>query len=319
MTSDSDEMTRVLVTGGTGFIGRHAASALLDHGCEVTVVSRLKRPESLDDRAEYLRADLIDPKSSFAPLFLHRPDILMHLAWETRHGHFWQAPENLLWAGASLRLLHAFAAQGGKRVVCAGSCVEYNPPEQGPCVPGETAVAPQHLYAVAKDAFHRVLACYAREAGLSFVWGRVFNALGPHEAAARVVPSVVQGLLRGETVRCSSGRQVRDFMDVRDYGSAFATLALSKFEGPINVCSGDPITLAEVITTLGRIIGRTELIAFGALPDRKDEAQNLWGDATALKASGFKPSYPLDKALVDAVEWWRRRTNRVTANKEARP
>lgn len=311
-------MTRVLITGGTGFIGRQVTEALLDRDCEVTVVSRSSRPDNLDARADYLSTNLIDPQSSMAPLFRHGPDVLVHLAWETRHGHFWQAPENLLWVSASLRLLHAFAAQGGKRVVCAGSCVEYGPPEQGPCVPGETAIAPRHLYAVAKDAFHRILACYAGAAGLSFAWGRVFYALGPHEGSARVVPSIVQGLLRGEAVPCSSGRQVRDFMDVRDYGSAFTTLALSKFEGPINICSGEPITLAEVFTSLGRIIGRPELIAFGALPDRKDEPQNLWGDAAALEALGFKPRYRLAQALVDAIEWWRPRTNRLTQEQEAR-
>ena len=118
-------MTRVLVTGGTGFIGKHVTAALLDRGCEVRVVGRSKCPAKLDARAEYLSADLIDPQNSMAPLFLQKPDMLVHLAWETRHGHFWQAPENLLWASASLRLLHAFAAQGGKRVICAGSCMEY--------------------------------------------------------------------------------------------------------------------------------------------------------------------------------------------------
>lgn len=301
-------MTRVLVTGGTGFIGRHVTTALLERGCQVSVVGRAESPEGLDPRASYLSADLLDPATSLASLFEPKTDLLLHLAWETRHGHFWQAPENLLWAGASLRLLHAFAAQGGARVVCAGSCVEYRPPDEGPCVPGQTPVAPHHLYAVAKDAVHRILACHAGQAGLSYAWGRVFFAVGPDEAEARLVPSVARGLLRGETVACSSGTQVRDFMDVRDYGSAFAALALSRFDGPINVCSGVPVTLAEVVETLGRCIGRPELIQLGGLPDRPDEAPNLWGDASALRALGFAPRYTLAEALGEAVDWWRART-----------
>lgn len=297
---------RVLVTGGTGFIGRHAVEALLERGHEVTALVHRRSPFRPNPRLHCPTVDLLGPRSHVLRAVNEAcAEALLMLAWETEHGKFWTAPSNALWCSSSLALARGFLDAGGTRIVCAGTCVEYQAPDAGPCVPDATPVRPIHPYAISKDCLHRMLRWMAAGEGASFAWGRIFLAYGPLEAPARLVPSVINAVLRGETAKCSSGRQKRDFMHAEDYGRAFALLTESDFDGALNVSSGQPRTIADVTTRLGELLGRSDLIELGALPDREGEPPNLWGEASCLyKATGFRPEYSLDERLRQTVEWW---------------
>src|SRR5215469_16223623 len=107
----------VLLTGATGLVGRHARAALEQGGYEVIAVSRRESP---------VICDLLDPSMRRSLIDRYRPTHWLHLAWETRHGYFWSAPENRTWVSASLDLLDLFVAAGGRRVVMAGTCAEYD-------------------------------------------------------------------------------------------------------------------------------------------------------------------------------------------------
>ena len=118
-------------------------------------------------------ADLLAPGLAEALVREVRPTHLLHLAWYAEHHAYWTAPQNLDWVGASLRLVRAFAEQGGTRAVLAGTCAEYDW-TQGVCVEGATPIRPRGLYGVAKDAVRRVVEAFAAGAGLSAAWGRIF-------------------------------------------------------------------------------------------------------------------------------------------------
>ncbi len=299
-------MTKVLVTGATGFIGRHTLQPLIARGFEVHAVSRT--PPGGPEGVTWHRADLLDGESPAALVEAVRPGHLLHLAWITEPGVYWQSPENLDWLAASLTLARRFAEAGGKRLVVAGSCFEYDwrRLEGTPCREGDTPVAPHTLYGQAKASLHRVLADFAAASGTSHAWGRVFFTYGPGEPAERVVAAVIRALLAGQPARCTHGRQVRDFMNARDTGAAFAALLDSAVEGPVNVASGEAVSVARVAKRLGEIIGRPELVALGALDSRPDDPPYLVADATRLGAEvGFRPAYDLDAGLEDAVAWWR--------------
>ena len=299
-------MNRVLVTGAAGLIGRHALAPLAAAGFEVHAVARATRSEP--EGVVWHRADLLDDTARRSLIEAVRPSHLLHLAWVTEHGAYWRAPENLDWLAASLALMRAFAEAGGKRVVAAGSCAEYDWRRRAetPFAERETPCAPHTLYGQAKHALHQVLAAFAAETGLSHGWGRVFFVYGEGEPEQRLVPSVIRALLAGEPARCSDGRQQRDFLDLRDAGAAFAALTASTVEGPVNVASGVAVSVADVATRLGAIVGRPELVALGALEARPDDPPYLVADVTRLTAEvGFRPRYDLTAGLADAVDWWR--------------
>lgn len=298
-------MRRVLVTGGAGFIGRAVCAALLNAGYEVCITGR-QRPTDIDIRIGFIRADLLAPEAA-SFIFANRTfDILLHLAWETRHGIFWSARENQDWIAASLRLARCFADAGGGRMVATGTCVEYDAPDDGPCIANVTPLAPIHPYAVAKNEGRRLIEACCQAYGVSFAWARLFMLIGEREHPDRLVPSVVRSLLNGVPARCSSGVQVRDFMDVRDAGLALASVAASETSGALNICSGHPVRIADLARMLGDIMQRPDLIKLGTLPDRPGEVANLWGDAQPLQLLGcYAPRYTLKDTLDNAVAYWR--------------
>src|SRR4051794_32427657 len=116
-------MTRIIITGASGFVGRHVLPVLLRAGCEVHTAGR-SRP--VVDVGTHHGADLLDPTVPLRLLGEVRPEIVLHLAWTVEHGRFWTAPENLDWVAATLRLARAAESVGVRRFVGLGTCVEYD-------------------------------------------------------------------------------------------------------------------------------------------------------------------------------------------------
>src|SRR5215217_4494631 len=118
-------MKRVLVTGGTGFIGRHTLAELLARDFEVHVAARSK-PSDFPSDVSFHECDLLDAGAARRLTTRLAPTHLLHLGWYAKPGLFWTSLENLRWVAASLTLYLAFAEAGGTRAVIAGSCAEYD-------------------------------------------------------------------------------------------------------------------------------------------------------------------------------------------------
>jgi nucleoside-diphosphate-sugar epimerase len=290
-------MSRVLLTGGTGFIGRHVSEALARRGYgEVHAVSRADGH------------DLLEPGAAERAVAEVEPTHLLHLAWYAEHGAFWTSPENLRWVEASLALLRAFADAGGERAVLAGTCAEYDW-AHGFCSEGVTPLEPATLYGGAKHALHTVAARHAEQAGYELGWGRIFFVHGPHEDPRRLVASVARALTRGEEAPTSEGTQRRDFLHAADLADAFAALLDARgVEGPVNLASGDPVTVREVVDEVARAAGRPELVRAGAVPMRPDDPPLLVADVRRLRDEvGWRPSRTLRQGIEETVGWWKER------------
>jgi nucleoside-diphosphate-sugar epimerase len=290
---------RVLVTGASGFVGRNTLAALAARGFEVHAVARNPPAES---SVQWHAADLLAPVELDELVAGVRPTHLLHLAWYAEHGRFWDAPENVDWVAASLRLLRAFAAAGGHRAVFAGTCAEYD--WTGDCCSAATPLAPATPYGAAKDALRRVVDAAAPGLGVSHAWGRIFFVFGPGEPPTRVVASVARALVRGEPVDCTSGEQVRDFLYAGDLGEAFAALVDTDAVGAFDLGSGVGIRLATLLLRLQELAGRDGLVRLGGLGARPEPARIVAEPNRLTAAVGWAPG-DLDAGLEATLAWWR--------------
>lgn len=299
-------MTRVLVSGGSGFIGLPTLGALAASGHEVHALTSRRDPPALDGVA-WVACDLSEPRAVAAAVAAVAPESLLHLAWYVEHGRFWSAPENADWVERSLALLRAFAAYGGRRVVMLGSCAEYDWSSGAERFDEQTTpLRPATLYGAAKDGLRRIGDAYAQQLGLEFAWGRLFFLYGPREPPGRLVPAVIRALLAGEPAEVSSGRQIRDLLYVDDVAGALAALLASDVCGAVNIASGEPIALREVVAEIGRLVGHEDQIRTGALADRPEEPERIVASVSRLADEvGFERAFTLRAGLERAVSWWR--------------
>jgi nucleoside-diphosphate-sugar epimerase len=291
-------MKRVLVTGASGFIGRQSLAPLAARGYDVHAVCRQGQPA---EPATWHRVDLMDRGRVLQLLEEVRPSHLLHFAWDVTHGQYWSSPENLRWVEASLSLLGGFAERSGRRAVLAGTCAEYDW-RFGFCSERVTPLAPATLYGSCKHALHSIAASFAAQAHLSLAWGRIFYLYGPHEQPGRLVPSVARSILAGKPVRCSHGNQARDFLHVRDVAEGFTALLDSAVEGPVNIASGRPVTIREVVGTLVSLFpGNPDVrLEFGAVPTPPDDPPLLVADVRRLSDEvGWTPRFDLRGGLAE--------------------
>lgn len=296
-------MKRILLTGATGFIGRHCLPLLSARGYEVHAVSTRGSLDSSSD-IHWHKVDLLNSLQLQDLVADVMPSHLLHFAWYAMPGKYWTSLENIHWVQSSLELLQAFVANGGERAVMAGTCAEYDW-RYGYCSEKVTPLAPTTLYGACKHSLQIMLDSLSKETGLSTAWGRIFFLYGPYEHQDRLTSSVIRSLLMGEKARCSHGNQIRDFLYVKDVADAFVTLLDSGVEGPVNIGSGRPVVLKNIIQKISDKIIKRDNTEFGAVPVSSDDPPLLVADVRRLiKEVDWIPKYSLDQGLDETISWW---------------
>ncbi len=306
-------MKRVIVTGATGFIGRHSIMPLLERGYEVHAVSSSPQTPSPFLDIHQHQCDLLDPIQTQNLIQKVSPTHLLHFAWYVAPGRYWTSPMNLNWVQASLNLLQVFHKYGGQRVVMAGTCAEYDWSQQichgicqGVCHEEKTPLNPSTLYGACKAALYQIMQAYTKEVGLSSAWGRIFMLYGPHEYPTRLVPGIIQSLMRQEVAKCTHGKQRRDFMHVSDVANAFVTLLDSTLEGAINIASGESVTLKTVIEKIASKFQLPDHIHYGAINSPPNDPEQIIADISRLKNElKWTPQKSLDIGLDETIDWWK--------------
>lgn len=259
----------ILLTGAAGFVGRHVLRALGDRGCRVRPVVREGRQEKLagDAVIETIVAsrDIFAENAAWWARTCRGVDTVIHAAWYAEPGKYLQSPKNQDCLSGTLRLAEGAAQAKVRRFVGIGTCFEYDLGAGRLSI--STPLRPSTPYAQAKvDAFNALSASLPPQ-GVTFAWCRLFYLYGEGEDARRLVPYVRARLQAGEPAELSSGSQIRDFLDVREAARMIVDVALGSEEGPINICSGKPITVREMAERIADELGRRDLLRFGARVD----------------------------------------------------
>jgi nucleoside-diphosphate-sugar epimerase len=298
---------RVFVTGASGFIGSHLIPLLLQSGLDVAILARqgssMQRLRDHIEKLTVIRGDLSDLDRLSDALSDFQPEACVHLAWYAEPGSYLHSRENLNHLFNSLRLLELMIEMGCKQAVMVGTCAEYDT-DTG-YLKETSPVKPSTVYAASKLSLAILGGQIARDADIKFVWARLFYLYGRTEDSRRMVPAVVNSLLRDVPFRATRGEQIRDYLHVEDAASALRFILRRGLSGVFNISSGTPVTVRNVMEWIGEMIGKPHLIQFGALPYREWEPMFVCGDNQKLRRLGWQPNIPLREGLRDTIEWWK--------------
>ena len=274
-------MTKVAVTGASGFVGRYVLAALAK--CDVAIIAHARTPRTERVGPASPRWSYFDlaPAAEDGFARLGRPDIVIHLAWDglpnfTAPRHF----ENEL--PAQSHFLRGLIESGLRRLVVFGTCLEYG--MQPGCLSEDMTALPASPYGLAKDALRRELQFISTLTPFDLRWLRLFYLYGEGQAPTSLYSQFRDAVARGDrTFAMSPGDQVRDFLKVEDAAEAIVDVALAR-KAPriLNVCSGRPTTVRSLVEQWRTDAGADIELKLGVHGYPAYEPFAFWGDNSRL-------------------------------------
>jgi UDP-glucose 4-epimerase len=314
---------KILVTGGTGYIGSVVVEQLIAAGESVVVLDNLSQGHraALHPEAVFVEGDLANRATIDAALGQHRPDAVMHFASRTLVGESMQKP--FLYLGdnvtTGLNLFQSIVENGVKRIILSSTANLFDQPERMPIDESERII-PGSPYGESKFILERMLHWLDRIYGVRFACLRYFNAAGAtstrgedHDPELHLIPLVLQVALGkrekvsifGDDYPTRDGTCVRDYIHVIDLAQAHI-LALGTLDGGsrfYNLGNGEGFTVKEVIDTAREVTGRAI---------RSDVGPRRAGDPAVLVAAsekirkelGWVPRFPHVREIIESAWRW---------------
>ena len=287
---------KLFATGLTGLIGKELWQPLTQAGFEVYA---LAVEDSLPQvpHIHWLKGNLFDPACIENLMKQIKPTHLLNMAWATS-GDYQTSNINFDFLRAGIQLLESFAVNGGKRVVFAGTCLEYAPKDTP--IKETDPVAPPVPYALCKQLLFQATQSFCTQNKLSFACGRIFYVYGKGEAPTRLTASIIRSLKNNKIVSIKYSQLTKDYMYTKDIAGAFTALLDSPVQGAVNICTGHGISLAQYSRTIARLLGKENLLDLQTLPTT--QPIQIIGDNTRLtREVGFTPAYTLEQALKEII------------------
>jgi len=304
---------RVLVTGGAGFIGSHLVKRLVKEGAKVTITVKYRslidcvRLCSVWDDVETVEADLRNVDSVLA-MKPSRFDSVFHLAAYNHVGDsFLHVQESMM----SNLLATANLMEHGpdyERFIYTASSEVYGWQESVP-FREDNMPHPISPYAIGKYAGELYARLKARQAKGTIICLRPFNTFGPYQSERAVIPELIVKCLRGKPVETTQGRQTREFNYVDNIIDGFiaATQVDEVPEGPINIGTGEEVTIRDLVQKIHCICRSTSELRIGALQDRPTEIWRMCADnQRARQLLNWRPKISFEEGLNSTVDWFRK-------------
>jgi len=293
---------RILVTGGSGFIGRRLVAQLISSGARVVLLHRCS--SAIPVTCDSIMVEQWTPAALEAALRHERFDGIFNLAAYGVAPNARDRDEmlNVNVFGVEALLRHAIATRPDF-MVHVGSSAEYATRWGTEPLTEAAQLETERLYGLSKAKASLIVLSRARQERLPCVVARLFGVYGPGEAPHRLLPSLWSRLSSGKHVALSHGRQVRDMSHVDDVVCGLMALADAAVgaSGPIltNLCSGEGVSIADFARKVAEIMDVPEsLLGFGDLPLRPDDVMHLVGSTQHLRAvSDWRPKLSLDAGI----------------------
>ncbi|NDC37332.1 MAG: SDR family oxidoreductase [Proteobacteria bacterium] len=308
-------MSRVLITGGAGFIGSHLADLLLKRGHEVTVLDNLhtgRRGNFVqhlqNPRFEFIRHDIIEP-------ILLEVDQVYHLACPASPVHYQHNPVKTIKTNVTGTIhMLGLCKRVGARFLLASTSEVYGDPKVHPQVEAYwgnvNPIGPRSCYDEGKRVAETLTTCYHEQNGVDTRIIRIFNTYGPRMLFddGRVVSNFIVQALKGEELTVyGEGSQTRSFCYVDDLVAGIVAMMASEgFPGPVNLGNPNEFTILELAKQVLDLTGSKSKIAYRPLP--KDDPTKRQPDIGLAKQKlGWAPTVELREGLTRTIQDFDRR------------
>jgi len=275
---------KVLVTGATGFVGRHLVAALLTRGCTVRAVARdVQKAADMPwiKDVEFVSADIHAVDLNVAAL-TEGVDALAHLAWPglPNYRALFHFEHNLM---ADYRFIKGAVEAGVKQVLVTGTCFEYGM-QSGPLSEKNDA-QPANPYGLAKHTLHLFLQNLQQEHSFTLQWARLFYLHGKGQNPNSLLAALDRAIDAGDaTFNMSAGEQLRDFLAIETAAVQLAAILHKRdFDGTINCASGQPVSVRALVEQHVRERGATIGLNLGHYPYPTHEPLAFWAVTERLQ------------------------------------
>lgn len=267
---------KIIVTGGTGFIGRHLIPKLLKFNYQVIIFGRDPNSAKIFpwiDHVEFMQYDLSDQKIPD----IHMQDIgLIHLAWPGLPNYKKDFHENKN-LPESLSFIEQCLSAGIKQVLVTGTCFEYGMKEGK--ILSSDATNPANPYARAKDKLRQRILNLQEKYDFSMQWARLFYMYGLGQNATSIIAQLDQAAKNNEKVfNMSGGAQLRDYLPVSQVADQLLNLYMQYPEGTYNICSGQPISIEQLVKNRIQEQKYKIELNLGFYPYSDIEPMSFWGE-----------------------------------------
>jgi len=324
-------MKNALITGGTGFVGKHLARLLLDNGYSVSAIGNDESVEAMKggfakygDNLLCIWSDITSYESIHRIISDIKPGFIFHLAAQSSVGLSWINPSLTYRTNieSTVNLLESIKVQAGggslsiysPKVLIVGSSEEYGKiqPEDLP-VNEEAATNPSSHYAISKMAQERAALLYCDTSDIDVTLVRAFNHIGPGQSPTFVVSDFTKQIAEIEkglmppTIYVGNLEAKRDFTDVRDIVNGYYQLAKSGGKGHIyNIGSGKSVGVKYILDTAISFATCKIDIEIDKRKFRPIDVSDIYADITKIcRDTGWSPKIPIEKSIEDSLNYWR--------------
>ena len=272
---------RILITGASGFVGRQVINSLENENVDITIVIRGEKNNLFINNKNIKKIittnNLFVESEKWWEDILTKIDTIIHLAWYVETKDYLQSIKNIECLQGTINIAKAAISTEVSRFIGIGTCFEYE--FNNEIISTETNLKPNTPYAASKAATFFALSQLLPSQSIEFAWCRLFYLFGEGEKPERLAPYIKNKISKGETVELTSGNQIRDYLDVKEAGYLITKVALGSLQGPINICSGVPISIRSFAEKIAEESDQKKLLKFGARQENKTDPMYIVGDA----------------------------------------
>ena len=269
---------KILLTGGTGFVGNYVIRELINHNHLVTCIYRNKKKLELfswKDKVELINADIYEDISYLKNI--NNPDALIHLAWSGLPNYQSDHHTKLNLPG-DIKFLKRILNKGIKQILVTGTCFEFGK-QYGPLSPNMPTY-PDNPYAVAKDELRKWLQAFNHQNDFILQWVRLFYMYGIGQNYNSIISQLDRAIDNKENIfNMSGGEQLRDYLKITEVAKRLVNLIENpNINGIQHCCNGEPISIRRLVEEHIKKRNSSIKVNLGYYPYPEYEAMAFWGN-----------------------------------------